>query len=331
MHLLLHAEFQQAGEWMGIQTSSSSRPRSSFLLPRVLPSWTSGSHSVDEEVRTRENNDRYFAIIVIVDERLVLIASPFFFTFTLPLLPLPRQRLVNPGKRLPDKHNEPNLFEISRLYPLPEINGNGGTAANSEDLQKHHYHPLPPPTNGSAFSYPGEQQDTLEPPHSTKVAPSSEYEYGNTCYSYANQAPKVNPNFDYSQHSWQPPTNVQSNPFQCNSHPTYYQHDYLYQYQNGTSPSRPYLSNSAYHPSDLRSSKAGYSPHQNQQPPPSSYYAQPQQHKRSDEEDVASYYATRLQLDEQEKESSTDSSSVLDGEDRQPDELLEDFASTYYP
>ncbi|KAL3809305.1 hypothetical protein ACHAXA_009429, partial [Cyclostephanos tholiformis] len=29
------------------------------------------------------------------------------------------QRLVNPGKRLPDKAGEPDFYEISRKYPLP--------------------------------------------------------------------------------------------------------------------------------------------------------------------------------------------------------------------
>ena len=29
------------------------------------------------------------------------------------------QRLINPGKRLPDKAGEPDFYEISRQYPLP--------------------------------------------------------------------------------------------------------------------------------------------------------------------------------------------------------------------
>ena len=31
------------------------------------------------------------------------------------------QRLVNPGKRLPDKAGEPDFYEISRKYPLPAL------------------------------------------------------------------------------------------------------------------------------------------------------------------------------------------------------------------
>ncbi|KAL3783507.1 hypothetical protein ACHAW5_006988 [Stephanodiscus triporus] len=31
------------------------------------------------------------------------------------------QRLCNEGKRLPDKSGEPNLYEISKKYPLPEL------------------------------------------------------------------------------------------------------------------------------------------------------------------------------------------------------------------
>jgi hypothetical protein len=31
------------------------------------------------------------------------------------------QRLCNPGKRLPDKSGEPNFYEISKKYPLPEL------------------------------------------------------------------------------------------------------------------------------------------------------------------------------------------------------------------
>lgn len=31
------------------------------------------------------------------------------------------QRLVNPGKRLPDKAGEPDFYEISRKYPLPQL------------------------------------------------------------------------------------------------------------------------------------------------------------------------------------------------------------------
>ena len=31
------------------------------------------------------------------------------------------QRLCNPGKRLPDKSGEPNFYEISKKYPLPQL------------------------------------------------------------------------------------------------------------------------------------------------------------------------------------------------------------------
>ncbi|KAL9189898.1 hypothetical protein ACHAXT_009573 [Thalassiosira profunda] len=33
------------------------------------------------------------------------------------------QRLVNPGKRLPDKAGEPDFYEISEKFPLPELDG----------------------------------------------------------------------------------------------------------------------------------------------------------------------------------------------------------------
>ena len=39
------------------------------------------------------------------------------------------QRLINPGKRLPDKAGEPDFYEISRQYPLPQAPMSVGTPA----------------------------------------------------------------------------------------------------------------------------------------------------------------------------------------------------------
>lgn len=53
------------------------------------------------------------------------------------------QRLINPGKRLPDKAGEPDFYEISRQYPLPQAPMSVGTPAAFAGYQK-------PPTPNSS-------------------------------------------------------------------------------------------------------------------------------------------------------------------------------------
>jgi hypothetical protein len=43
-------------------------------------------------------------------------------------------RLCNPGKRLPDKNGEPDFYEISRKYPLPELPSVGTNPGEHNDL-----------------------------------------------------------------------------------------------------------------------------------------------------------------------------------------------------
>ena len=61
------------------------------------------------------------------------------------------QRLVNPGKRLPDKAGEPDFYEISRKYPLP-----AAPAPSQEDLQNAMGSPMGR-GGGQAFSFQGAQ------------------------------------------------------------------------------------------------------------------------------------------------------------------------------
>ncbi|KAL7546572.1 hypothetical protein ACHAWF_009899 [Thalassiosira exigua] len=68
------------------------------------------------------------------------------------------QRLVNPGKRLPDKAGEPDFYEISRKYPLPQA----PTAQELDPtlgLSPHHGRPgqpgrfLFPPSQAGGYPY----------------------------------------------------------------------------------------------------------------------------------------------------------------------------------
>ena len=61
------------------------------------------------------------------------------------------QRLVNPGKRLPDKAGEPDFYEISRKYPLP-----AAPAPSQEDLQNALGSPMGRGA-GQAFPFQGAQ------------------------------------------------------------------------------------------------------------------------------------------------------------------------------
>eukprot|EP00970_Alexandrium_tamarense_P009534 scaffold1907_cov185-Alexandrium_tamarense.AAC.9 len=60
------------------------------------------------------------------------------------------RRLVNPGKRLRDKSTEPNLYEMSLMYPLPEIPGSNITLNDANSIQPFAFGPPRPPTSESA-------------------------------------------------------------------------------------------------------------------------------------------------------------------------------------
>lgn len=47
------------------------------------------------------------------------------------------QRLVNPGKRLPDKAGEPDFYEISRKYPLPQLPASAPQEQDASNLSPH--------------------------------------------------------------------------------------------------------------------------------------------------------------------------------------------------
>ncbi|KAL3778871.1 hypothetical protein HJC23_005978 [Cyclotella cryptica] len=56
-----------------------------------------------------------------------------FFLRGLPELTSHMHRLDKPGKRLPNKLEEPDLYEISRRFPLPELNASGVPEATREN------------------------------------------------------------------------------------------------------------------------------------------------------------------------------------------------------
>ena len=75
------------------------------------------------------------------------------------------QRLCNPGKRLPDKSGEPNFYEISKKYPLPELppappsdttSKLQSDNAHASQPGAHHFLFSPPHANGSfnMYGYP---------------------------------------------------------------------------------------------------------------------------------------------------------------------------------
>ena len=72
------------------------------------------------------------------------------------------RRLVHPGKRLPNKATEPNLYEISLHYPLPEVNTvvAGASAAVVARLEERTFQPVneqpPPPPVAASASLPAE-------------------------------------------------------------------------------------------------------------------------------------------------------------------------------
>ncbi|KAL7478688.1 hypothetical protein ACHAW6_004444 [Cyclotella cf. meneghiniana] len=56
-----------------------------------------------------------------------------FFLRGLPDLTSHMYRLDKPGKRIPNKLEEPDLYKISRMFPLPEINASSATEAPSRN------------------------------------------------------------------------------------------------------------------------------------------------------------------------------------------------------
>mmetsp|Transcript_13368 Transcript_13368/g.28921 ORF Transcript_13368/g.28921 Transcript_13368/m.28921 type:complete len:475 (-) Transcript_13368:373-1797(-) len=65
------------------------------------------------------------------------------------------QRLVNPGKRLPDKAGEPDFYEISRKYPLPAAPSNTSQEQDIPSaLSPHHAQRT---TQPSRYSFPPSQ------------------------------------------------------------------------------------------------------------------------------------------------------------------------------
>jgi hypothetical protein len=70
------------------------------------------------------------------------------------------QRLCNPGKRLPDKSGEPNFYEISKKYPLPQLPPALSIDPTS-NLQNDVSHAMRSPHAGQ----PEAQQFMFPPPH----------------------------------------------------------------------------------------------------------------------------------------------------------------------
>lgn len=65
------------------------------------------------------------------------------------------QRLVNPGKRLPDKAGEPDFYEISRKYPLPAAPSNASQEQDAAvGLSPHHGQR---PAQAGRFPFPPSQ------------------------------------------------------------------------------------------------------------------------------------------------------------------------------
>ena len=71
------------------------------------------------------------------------------------------QRLVNPGKRLPDKAGEPDFYEISRKYPLPPLGSGSGGATQDQDAapvaSSPHHGQRPGQQQGGRFTFPPTQ------------------------------------------------------------------------------------------------------------------------------------------------------------------------------
>lgn len=70
-------------------------------------------------------------------------------------------RLCNPGKRLPDKSGEPDFYEISRKYPLPEL-PSVGIHPQLNDV--HTLHAMQSPSAAAAHPYSAQQILFASPP-----------------------------------------------------------------------------------------------------------------------------------------------------------------------
>mmetsp|Transcript_25616 Transcript_25616/g.47090 ORF Transcript_25616/g.47090 Transcript_25616/m.47090 type:complete len:490 (+) Transcript_25616:181-1650(+) len=66
------------------------------------------------------------------------------------------QRLVNPGKRLPDKAGEPDFYEISRKYPLPAAPSSASQELDAATALSPH-HAQRPAQPASRYSFPHSQ------------------------------------------------------------------------------------------------------------------------------------------------------------------------------
>mmetsp|Transcript_40707 Transcript_40707/g.85520 ORF Transcript_40707/g.85520 Transcript_40707/m.85520 type:complete len:505 (+) Transcript_40707:142-1656(+) len=100
-----------------------------------------------------------------------------------PDLTVMMHRLVNPGKRLPDKSGEPNFYEISKKYPLPASlppehkPPPGGAVMPSPGSAAHAQHGAvqfgsPPPHAGNGYMY-GYHPHQAPPPHPSMASPTA--------------------------------------------------------------------------------------------------------------------------------------------------------------
>ena len=109
------------------------------------------------------------------------------------------QRLVNPGKRLPDKAGEPDFYEISRKYPLPAA----PTTALQEELTPAALSPHSQrPSQQSRFTFPPNQPGGY--PYGYYPAPYPQLP--SPASSYAGQQPY--PPQPPQQGYWYPPNPV---------------------------------------------------------------------------------------------------------------------------
>ncbi|KAL7539757.1 hypothetical protein ACHAXR_009582 [Thalassiosira sp. AJA248-18] len=195
------------------------------------------------------------------------------------------QRLVNPGKRLPDKAGEPDFYEISRKYPLPAA----PTAAEGHEmptaLMSPHHAQRPPGQAG--FPFPGAQAGGY--PYAAYYQASPYPQMPSPAAGYAqpfppqppqqafwpNQIPMYPPNpaaygyYPYPQMMAAPPQGYDPQQFQ---HPTMYS-----QYYPGMQPPGTPTSGYPNPASPGRAPKPTGAPGQPPQPgePPNQYFQSP--------------------------------------------------------
>lgn len=143
-----------------------------------------------------------------------------FFLRGLPDLTSHMYRLDKPGKRIPNKLEEPDLYEISRMFPLPEITASSATEAPSQNDSSVRFDSI-----SLAVPYTYRSSNEKCPPHSytfDRNESASSYE---ALYvtSYATAAPELvsRGSSENNISHWQPAAKNEFDPLQGESRPSF--------------------------------------------------------------------------------------------------------------